>query len=178
MDRASVLAQNLASLAEARRKNRRKRALSTDRTLRLLVTSLVVARTGACMTQEEVAARMGTTKSAVSRLESGVHTRPTLRGDTRANGPLTRLRSTTHAVDQRQTRRQQREVRVSAYPCSTRSRRYKCERPQTGRSHCDSRGPEAGPLRRQPPLRRCCIFSRNCCMRVSRCCIAFFTTAF
>ncbi len=31
------------------------------------------------MTQDGVAARMGTTKSAVSRLESGVRTRPTLR---------------------------------------------------------------------------------------------------
>jgi transcriptional regulator with XRE-family HTH domain len=31
------------------------------------------------MTQEEVAARMWTTKSAVSRLESGVRPRPTLR---------------------------------------------------------------------------------------------------
>ena len=30
------------------------------------------------MTQEEVAVRMGTTKSVVSRLESGVCTRPTL----------------------------------------------------------------------------------------------------
>jgi transcriptional regulator with XRE-family HTH domain len=30
------------------------------------------------MTQEEVAARMGTTRSVVSRLESGVRTRPTL----------------------------------------------------------------------------------------------------
>jgi transcriptional regulator with XRE-family HTH domain len=32
----------------------------------------------ACMTQDEVAARMLTTKSVVSRLESGAHTRPTL----------------------------------------------------------------------------------------------------
>ena len=31
------------------------------------------------MTQEDVAARMRTTKSVVSRLESGVGTRPTLR---------------------------------------------------------------------------------------------------
>ena len=30
------------------------------------------------MTQEDVAARMWTTRSVVSRLESGVHTRPTL----------------------------------------------------------------------------------------------------
>jgi transcriptional regulator with XRE-family HTH domain len=43
------------------------------------VADLVAARTAAGMTQEEVAARMWTTKSAVSRLESGVRTRPTLR---------------------------------------------------------------------------------------------------
>ena len=39
---------------------------------------LLAARMAACMTQEEVAARMWTTKSVVSRLESGVRTRPTL----------------------------------------------------------------------------------------------------
>ena len=48
----------------------------------MLVADLVAARMAACMTacmtQEEVAARMWTTKSVVSRLESGVCTRPTL----------------------------------------------------------------------------------------------------
>jgi transcriptional regulator with XRE-family HTH domain len=44
----------------------------------MLVADLVAARTGAGMTQEGVAVRMWTTKSAVSRLESGVCTRPTL----------------------------------------------------------------------------------------------------
>ena len=44
----------------------------------MLVADLVAARTAAGMTQEEVAARMWTTKSVVSRLESGVGTRPTL----------------------------------------------------------------------------------------------------
>jgi len=60
------------------RKKRRARALKTDRTLQLLVADLVAARTAAGMTQEAVAARMWTTKSVVSRLESGVCTRPTL----------------------------------------------------------------------------------------------------
>jgi len=46
--------------------------------LQALVADLVVARVAAGMTQEEVAARMWTTKSVVSRLESGVRTRPTL----------------------------------------------------------------------------------------------------
>jgi transcriptional regulator with XRE-family HTH domain len=46
--------------------------------LQALVADLIAARTAAGMTQEEVAARMGTTKSVVSRLESGVRTRPTL----------------------------------------------------------------------------------------------------
>jgi len=44
----------------------------------MLVGDLVAARTAAGMTQEEVAVRMWTTKSVVSRLESGVCTRPTL----------------------------------------------------------------------------------------------------
>jgi transcriptional regulator with XRE-family HTH domain len=46
--------------------------------LPLLVADLVAARTAAGMTQEAVAARMWTAKSVVSRLESGVCTRPTL----------------------------------------------------------------------------------------------------
>ena len=78
MDEPSqVLASNLASLTEGRKK-RPTRALTTDRTLQALVADLVVARVAAGMTQEEVAARMWTTKSVVSRLESGVRTRPTL----------------------------------------------------------------------------------------------------
>jgi transcriptional regulator with XRE-family HTH domain len=44
----------------------------------MLVADLVAARTAARMTQEEVAVRMWTTKSVVSRLESGLCTRPTL----------------------------------------------------------------------------------------------------
>ena len=77
-ERSRVLACNLASVTEQREK-RRARALTTDRILQALVTDLVAARAAAGMTQEEVAARMWTTKSVVSRLESGVCTRPTLR---------------------------------------------------------------------------------------------------
>jgi ribosome-binding protein aMBF1 (putative translation factor) len=77
-ERSRVLACNLASVTEQRRK-RRARALTTDRILQALLTDLVAARVAAGMTQEEVAARMWTTKSVVSRLESGVCTRPTLR---------------------------------------------------------------------------------------------------
>jgi transcriptional regulator with XRE-family HTH domain len=47
--------------------------------LQALIADLVAARAAACMTQEEVAARMWTTKSVVSRLENGTRTRPTLR---------------------------------------------------------------------------------------------------
>ena len=57
----------------------RTRALTTDRLLQALVTDLAAAQVAAGLTQEEVAARMWTTKSVVSRLESGVRTRPTLR---------------------------------------------------------------------------------------------------
>jgi ribosome-binding protein aMBF1 (putative translation factor) len=74
---SQVLVSNLALLTEGRKK-RLTRALTTDRTLQTLLTDLVSARVAAGMTQEEVAARMWTTKSVVSRLESGLHTRPTL----------------------------------------------------------------------------------------------------
>jgi ribosome-binding protein aMBF1 (putative translation factor) len=78
-DRPSILSRNLAALTESGRRNPRARSLSVDRTLQTLVADLVAARTAACMTQEDIAARMGTTKSVVSRLESGVRTRPTMR---------------------------------------------------------------------------------------------------
>jgi ribosome-binding protein aMBF1 (putative translation factor) len=76
-ERSQVLARILASVT-AERKKRRARTLKTDRTLQPLVADLVAARRAAAMTQEEVAARMWTTKSVVSRLESGKCTRPTL----------------------------------------------------------------------------------------------------
>ena len=69
---SALLARNLADLARAGRNRRRpSRALARDLTLRTLVADLVAARTGAGTTQQEVATRMWTTKSAVSRLESG-----------------------------------------------------------------------------------------------------------
>jgi transcriptional regulator with XRE-family HTH domain len=74
-----ILELNLASLAEARRKSRRSRSLAADRTLQVLVSYMVAARIGVCLTRGVAAAGMGTTKSAVSRLESGRCTRPTLR---------------------------------------------------------------------------------------------------
>ena len=77
-ERSQVLAQNIALLASARA-TRHSPSLARDRTLQLLVADLVAARTAAGMTQQEVAARMWTTKSAVCRLESGVRTHPTLR---------------------------------------------------------------------------------------------------
>ena len=76
-ERSRVLASNLASVTEQCKK-RRTRGLTTDHLLQALVTDLVAARVAAGMTQEEVAARMWTTRSVVSRLESGVRTRPTL----------------------------------------------------------------------------------------------------
>ena len=76
-ERSQVLAGNHASVT-GERKKRRARTLKTDRTLQQLVADLVAARRAAAMTQEQVAARMWTTKSVVSRLESGKCTRPTL----------------------------------------------------------------------------------------------------
>ena len=54
---SQVLAKSIASVT-GERKKRRARALKTDRTLQLLVTDLVAARTAAGMTQEAAAARM------------------------------------------------------------------------------------------------------------------------
>lgn len=75
---SQILASNLAVLSEARRKDNPARTFKSDRTLQVLVADLVAARTAAGMTQQDVAAKMWTTKSVVSRLESGAHTRPTL----------------------------------------------------------------------------------------------------
>ena len=71
-------ARTLAMLSHGRHDRRGQRALIRDRVLRVLVADLVAARTTAGMTQHEVAMRMWTTKSAVSRLESGRYARPTL----------------------------------------------------------------------------------------------------
>ena len=76
--RFETIAGTLAMLSAARRGRKRACALVKDRTLQTLVTDLVAARTAAGMTQHEVAMRMWTTKSAVSRLESGRYARPTL----------------------------------------------------------------------------------------------------
>ena len=79
MSKASApLVRRLAMLSHARHHRRGPRALLRDRVLRVLVADLVVARTAAGMTQQGVAMRMWTTKSAVSRLESGRYARPTL----------------------------------------------------------------------------------------------------
>ena len=78
--RSPVLARNLDLLTTQndRKNTRGRRPLKADRTLQVLVADFVAARAAAGMTQEEVAVRMWTTKSVVSRLESGVCTRPTL----------------------------------------------------------------------------------------------------
>ena len=73
--RSTRLAIALATLENARR---RPRNLKRDRTLARVVAELVAARNRAHMTQDEVAERMWTTASAISRLEAGRHTRPTL----------------------------------------------------------------------------------------------------
>ena len=77
-NRALMLVRTIAEIEAARRPIYRA-TLSRDAVLQRLVSDLVTARTAAGMTQEEVAARMWTKKSVVSRLESGTGTRPTLR---------------------------------------------------------------------------------------------------
>jgi ribosome-binding protein aMBF1 (putative translation factor) len=74
-----VLARNVEQLiAGGGRRAGRGRATAADSTLRVLVADLVAARAAAGMTQQDVADRMPSTKSVVSRLESGMRTRPTL----------------------------------------------------------------------------------------------------
>ena len=76
-ERSDAIARTLAMFSHARSR-KRPQALAKDRTLQKLVADLVAARTAVGMTQREVAMRMWTTKSAVSRLESGRYARPTL----------------------------------------------------------------------------------------------------
>ena len=78
-ERSQILGQNLATLTQFARGKTRSPPRAADRALRELVADLIAARTAAGMTQEQVAARMLTTASVVSRLERGSQTRPTLR---------------------------------------------------------------------------------------------------
>ena len=67
--------------APARKRAERRafqRRRDSDRTLFRLTNDLVAARVRAGLTQQEVGRRMGTTKSAISRLERGLVHRPTL----------------------------------------------------------------------------------------------------
>ena len=75
---ADQIARAIAMMQRARKTRRRTPALLRDRMFQTLVSDLVAARANAGMTQEQVALRMWTTKSAVSRLESGRYARPTL----------------------------------------------------------------------------------------------------
>jgi len=75
---SQILAANLDTIARARRTKYKSRALVLDKTLQQLVSRLIAARIDAGITQTEVAALMATTRSTVSRLESGRYTRPTL----------------------------------------------------------------------------------------------------
>ena len=57
---------------------RYRRRRTSDRTLCDLLSRLIAARVRAGLTQQEVASRMRTTRSAISRLETGISSRPTL----------------------------------------------------------------------------------------------------
>jgi len=78
LERCHLLVADLPLLTKRERRIRRSRTLARDRTLQALVADLVAARTAAGMTQGEVAIRMRTTKSAISRLESRAFARATL----------------------------------------------------------------------------------------------------
>jgi DNA-binding XRE family transcriptional regulator len=55
-----------------------RRRRDSDKTLYRLTNELIAVRVRAGLTQQEVGRRMGTTKSAISRLERGLVHRPTL----------------------------------------------------------------------------------------------------
>lgn len=65
-------------ITTGRQADRRRRRRKSDPTLSMLVGQLIAARVRAGFTQDQVASKMRTTKSAISRLESGVRHRPTL----------------------------------------------------------------------------------------------------
>ena len=67
-----------ARLSRAERAKRNLRWRLSDRMLDDLVTQLVAARCRAGLSQAQIADRMRTTRSAISRLESGAYHRPTL----------------------------------------------------------------------------------------------------
>ena len=71
-------ARRLAMRPHARHHRSEQRALLRNRVLRVVVADLVAARTAVGMTQHVEAARMWTTNSAASHLESGRYARPTL----------------------------------------------------------------------------------------------------
>src|SRR5262245_28951960 len=77
-ERNRLLADNLARLIDVQRTGRGSVSLPARRTLQALAAELVAARTSAGMSQQDVAGRMHTTKSAISRLESGSRTYPRL----------------------------------------------------------------------------------------------------
>lgn len=60
------------------RTERRERRSAADPSLRRLIVQLVAARYRAGLTQEQIAWKLGTKKSAISRLESGFVHRPNL----------------------------------------------------------------------------------------------------
>ena len=87
---ADARLDQILELLESRAQQRRSREARSERADRRLdqrradplhdhlVTALVLARIHAGLSQADLAARIRTTRSAVSRLESGVHHRPSL----------------------------------------------------------------------------------------------------
>ena len=65
-------------VARAEREDRNWRRRRSDPLLDALTWQLIAARRRSGLTQHQVAERMGTTRSAISRLESGLDHRPSL----------------------------------------------------------------------------------------------------
>jgi len=78
MNPAMGRCENRATTRKATGTGSFRRRRDADKTLYRLTNELVAARVRAGLTQQEVGHRMGTTKSAISRLERGLVHRPTL----------------------------------------------------------------------------------------------------
>lgn len=77
-DRRAILMANLRIIEHRSAKQPTLRRREPDRALRLLIQEMLAARHRAGLTQDAIAERLNTTRSAISRLESGKLSRPTL----------------------------------------------------------------------------------------------------
>jgi DNA-binding XRE family transcriptional regulator len=78
MNLPSAMFRSRGTLCRGSREELRSRRRAADPTRRRILDELIAARLRAGLTQQQVADRLRTTRSAISRLEGGVGCRPTL----------------------------------------------------------------------------------------------------